>query len=311
MTWARLDDDILMHPKWWALSAQAFQLGIRLIVWANKYSLETGSVSWGVIREMAGGSTRRAKRLIIELVDAGKPIKETGILEPLADGAWKIHDFERYRAPVKAVDSSQVSSARAEAGRAGGQRSAARRQEQYGTAQPSARPEANSRSKPEANSRSKNGFASKQNGAPDPDPGEEFLPAEAAAKDLTGGARVGSPAVAAAAPASPDNSEKVSCPKDLQLSDDHKTQLRAAGVPDYAIVAGVTRFLGKASGDAYGHRTLSAWRNSMYAAVHGMWNDPRQRPNPPESFDKPGPVKAKAAAEIHTYTMPDGRQVRA
>jgi hypothetical protein len=276
---------------------------------------------------MAGGSTRRARRLITELVDAGKPIKETGILEPLEDGCWKIHDFERYRAPQKQQQSQATSDERSDAARRAGQASAEARRARNGSAQPRKTEHSQSGFYAVADNQTSNGRRTtprtdaertpndSSNGSrtPVPDPGEEFLPVAAAAKDLTGSARVKVNPNAAAAPASPDISEKVKCPKDLQLSEDHKTQLSAAGVPDYAIAAGVTRFLGKASGDSYGLRTLSAWRNSMYAAVHGMWLDPKQRPNPPESFEKPGPVKANrpAASDVSTYTMPDGRQVRA
>lgn len=79
-------------------------------------------------------------------------------------------------------------------------------------------------------------------------------------------------------------------------------------MPDYAVVACTSRFLGKAGN--YEARTLGAWRNSLFTAVQGMWMDPKQRPNSPDSFSKPGPAKTMSGREISEYTMPDGRVVR-
>jgi hypothetical protein len=67
--------------------------------------------------------------------------------------------------------------------------------------------------------------------------------------------------------------------------------------------------VGKSRSDLNDLRTLTAWRKSLFAAVHGMWLDPKQRPKSPDSFDKPGPVKTKTSDDY--VIMPDGTRVRA
>lgn len=309
MTWGRYDDYAPFHRKWLTLSNDAVATMWRATTWARSRAADArpGFVTRKELRALSGGlSSKKFERVLQELIDAGRPAHEFGLLEALDDG-FMIHNFDRYGAPDQR-DRPQVSSARSEAGRAGGQRSAARRKEQYGSAQPTARPEANA----EANSTfaskqtpKQNDFASKQNGAPVPDPGREPKAAAAAAKDLTGSAREETFAAAAA----PTSSEKVSCPKDLELTSTQREQLHS--VPDYAVSAGTVRFRAKYVG-APERRSLLAWQRSLSTAIHGMWSDSKQRPSPPESFEKPGPVKAKqVTADVGISITADGRQVRA
>ena len=323
MTWGRYHDHAPFHRKWIALSNDAVALMWRATQWARspEAAAAPGFVTRKELRALSGGlSSKRFERVLQELIDAGKPAHEDGLLE-LRDGGFVIHDFDVYGPPV-ARDTQQTSNARAEAGR----RSAEARRAKYGSARPTPNGGAptkspteqtaehvheqtsNKREQARTSAPNKTSNSPEQNFSPDPDPGRRDQPA-AAAQDLSGGARVHVREAAAAAPASPD---KISCPEDLELKTEQRDELRRNGVADYAIDVGTVRFRGKARTDLTDTRTLHAWHKSLFAAVHGMWFDPRQRPSPPESFNKPGPAKARQPTdEVHVYTMPDGTQVRA
>lgn len=167
MSWARVETAILTHPKW-QLPADAFKFAIKLLLWATQHSRGSGIVPRNVLDEQAG-SRRRANRLIKILSEAGRPLHEFGILVPLSDQAWRLHDFEQYAPPQDRPSSrpearqedrsslfttepttpvqqartspeqnehrERVSARRAEAGR----RSAQARKSRNGTAQPRSR----------------------------------------------------------------------------------------------------------------------------------------------------------------------------
>jgi hypothetical protein len=150
MTWGRWDDLVVIHPKWCDLSLEATGLGFRAVQWARSPRAERlrGHLSEKQLRGLAPGvSTRKFRKLVAELVDAGGDAFEHGILEPTETG-YRIHDFDTYGPPqgnvVPARPDPEATGrpklTRSEAARLAGQASAARRRELNGTAQPSRAP---------------------------------------------------------------------------------------------------------------------------------------------------------------------------
>jgi len=316
MTWGRYDEHAPFHRKWLTLSNDAVATMWRATQWARSPEADArpGFVTKDELRALSGGLGRkRFERVLSELVHAGQPVHELGLLDPVGEGQFMIHDFEDYgprgsrTQPEDDQRRQQTSAARAAAGRA----SVAARRNRHGSAQPPKpaadewTPEqtgtytAEQTSRTSSNKRPEQARTSSNTSGSDP---EESLPAAAAAKDQTRSARE---RAAAAAPASPDQvAEKIKCPADLQLRSEQQDQLRAVGVPDYAITAGRARFLGNAGTQS--QRSLSAWQNSLNTAIHGNWLDPKKRPSPPESFNKPGTAKTRPQ-EVYECVGADGK----
>lgn len=114
-TWARIDVNLPDHVKWASLSDAAFRLGIRLTCWGNRQAHEgcPAVVTLGLVRRM--GYPKLADRLIAELVQAGKPIHDLGILEPV-EGGWLIHDLHNF------VPSADLKAKRSAAGKRGAEK---------------------------------------------------------------------------------------------------------------------------------------------------------------------------------------------
>lgn len=144
MTWVRFDDRMPFHRKWIGLSPEAFAMGVKALIWARspEAAARPGFVTLDVLRSLSGGiSRKRFQRAVDDLVTAGAPAHERGILVP-ADGGFEIHDFADYGPPGVATAPPQAGPPgprkhdRSEAARIAGQRSAQVRRERNGTAQP-------------------------------------------------------------------------------------------------------------------------------------------------------------------------------
>lgn len=110
MTWAKLCDVILDHPKCIDAGEDATNLFIRSIVWCSKH-LTDGRVPRGALRVMT--SRDDAEHLATLLVGAG--------LWEERDGAWWVHDFLDYNpSRAEATDRrAEISAKRSAAGKAG------------------------------------------------------------------------------------------------------------------------------------------------------------------------------------------------
>lgn len=110
MTWAKLCDVILDHPKCLDAGEDATNLFIRSIVWCSKH-LTDGRVPRGALRVMT--SRGDAEDLAALLVSAG--------LWEERDGAWWVHDFLDYNpSRAEATDRrAEISAKRSAAGKAG------------------------------------------------------------------------------------------------------------------------------------------------------------------------------------------------
>jgi len=86
MTWARLDDQLPMHPKVRGLTDAAFRLYICAICWSNMH-LSDGYIPDRHLRYMS--DVRRPKQCAEQLVQAE-------LWEVTEDG-WRIHDYLQYQ----------------------------------------------------------------------------------------------------------------------------------------------------------------------------------------------------------------------
>lgn len=139
MPWLRIDDELFLHPKWIATPPVARALWVTALSYAGKFY--TGGRIHPALLPMLGGSVEDAEALV-----------QSGLWEK-HEADYVIHDFEKYNESSTPESKTQLSEARAEAGRIGGQRSAEVR-----------------RSKNEANGK-QTPSKSNQNEAPVPDPG--------------------------------------------------------------------------------------------------------------------------------------------
>jgi hypothetical protein len=79
-----------------------------------------------------------------------------------------------------------------------------------------------------------------------------------------------------AAPVVVDPDLPVSCPADLRLLDPQIQTLKTGlMVPDRAISALTTKFIGSYQGNPNDLRPIHAWRKCLSQAIGGWWNDPR------------------------------------
>lgn len=144
MSWIRVDDLIVIHAKWWGLSLPAKGLAFMALAWCGSPNgrRRPGFLSEAQLRACAPGvSKRKFDALVDELVTAGAPAHESGILVR-EDGGYRVHDFEHYsapsapREPTHPAPPDRPKLSRQDAARLAGQASAAKRRETHGTAQP-------------------------------------------------------------------------------------------------------------------------------------------------------------------------------
>lgn len=114
MTWAKVDDGFLDHPKVLRAGEDAANLYLRALIWCNKH-LTDGHIPREALRalSMRSGLPALAGRLVA-----------VGLWEETAEG-WYVHDFAAHnplRADVEAKR-QDLSAKRAEAGKRGGRRS--------------------------------------------------------------------------------------------------------------------------------------------------------------------------------------------
>jgi len=122
MTWTRLDDAVIDHPKILAVSPLAELLFYRGRVYTNRHHTQ-GFIPTDALPQLARRQTRpQSLKLAAELVAVH--------LWHERPGGWEVHDWQDYERP------SRDSDALSEAGARGGRRSVEVRREKYGTAQP-------------------------------------------------------------------------------------------------------------------------------------------------------------------------------
>lgn len=114
MTWAKVDDGFLDHPKVLRAGEDAANLYLRALIWCNKH-LTDGHIPREALRalSMRSGLPALAGRLVA-----------VGLWEETADG-WYVHDFAAHnplRADVEAKR-QDLSQKRSDAGKRGGRRS--------------------------------------------------------------------------------------------------------------------------------------------------------------------------------------------
>lgn len=139
LTWGRYDDRAPFHRKWLTLSNDAVALFWRANQWARSPEAKAcpGFVTERELLALRGDmSIPRCREVIVELLDAGKPAHEHGLLEPVEDGGFMIHDFDDHGPPGAAPSAPPPVRSRAEAARIAGLASAQKRRERNGTAQP-------------------------------------------------------------------------------------------------------------------------------------------------------------------------------
>lgn len=154
-----LDALMPFHRRWLGLSNDAYATGMRAVLWSRAQE-RPGYLTRAELRALSGGLGPKALDEVLgELVAGVDPL----LLEHAGD-VYVLHDLEATPtlpvtppAPPTGPTAPTTRSARSEAGRLGGQRSAAARRAQSGSAQPKQaskqspkHPEANSRSNAEA-----------------------------------------------------------------------------------------------------------------------------------------------------------------
>jgi len=110
MPWARVSDEIAFSPKIVAAGNLAVGVWIRLVAWCN-LNLTDGIVSRKVLWKVADGSRWAIKKAV-----------DSGLLDELADGTYRVHDFLEWNIDAATVRANRerVSRSRAAAGRLGG-----------------------------------------------------------------------------------------------------------------------------------------------------------------------------------------------
>ena len=97
MSWLRLDDRTLEHPKVVALSDAAFRLWFAALCWALRgNSMERPA--HGFVTETVAVQLGATHERIAELTQI-VPGEKKPLWEPEA-GGWQIHDFEQYIGPM-------------------------------------------------------------------------------------------------------------------------------------------------------------------------------------------------------------------
>src|SRR5712692_10081664 len=123
MSWARLDDNVIDHPKIVGLSLEAECVFYRGCVYVNRQQSQ-GFIPAGALSHLARGKGPAQRMAIAAALVAAKLWHER-------PNGWEVHDWHVYARPPK------DSEALREAGARGGRRSVEVRIAKYGTAQPS------------------------------------------------------------------------------------------------------------------------------------------------------------------------------
>jgi hypothetical protein len=151
VSWVRIDDRTPDHPKFESLSDNAWALWTKALCWTcqPEHQRTGGFIPRVVALGLLKSGHEAALEAASELVEA-KGDRCFGHASGLwfeAEGGWGFHDWEEYR-PKPCF--GQNHEAASEAGRLGGLRSAQKRREKFGTAQPIRAPKPASKTKPEA-----------------------------------------------------------------------------------------------------------------------------------------------------------------
>ena len=114
MTWAKVDDGFLDHPKVLVAGEEAANLYLRGLVWCCKH-LTDGAIPREALRTLT--ARRDAGALAVKLVAAG--------LWEVDGNGWRVHDFHDHNPTAAEVKArrSELSAKRSEAGKLGGIRS--------------------------------------------------------------------------------------------------------------------------------------------------------------------------------------------
>lgn len=107
MSWLKIDDGFMEHPKVVGLSASAFRLFMEGLCYSSRY-LTDGKMPTGALRAMNG-----TPRAAVELVAAG--------LWEVRDEGWAVHDYLEYNPSRAEVDEKRqhISQERSKAGSKG------------------------------------------------------------------------------------------------------------------------------------------------------------------------------------------------
>ncbi len=144
MVWGRWDDHAPFHGKFLGLSNDATALIWRAVLWARGPGAKRpGFLTEKQLAALRGDIGMGRFRLVLrELIEAGKPAHEYGILVP-ADGGYEIHDFDDYGPPGQAAPPREAPPSQppyqpkvSESARRAGLVSAEVRRQRYGSAQP-------------------------------------------------------------------------------------------------------------------------------------------------------------------------------
>jgi hypothetical protein len=115
MSWVRLDDSFLEHPKFIGIELPSLRVWLRALCYCNRQGTG-GFVSDAVLRRLGATARIRAQ------LGAVPPGYVFGLWES-AEGGIRIHDYDKYQPQT----SPELRAQRAEAGRRGGQASGRRR----------------------------------------------------------------------------------------------------------------------------------------------------------------------------------------
>lgn len=103
MTWVRIEDGMVEHPKIAGLSDRAFRLHVEAICYSTRM-LTDGEISVGIARRL--GTPKSVKELVT-----------AGAWDELVDGGYQIHDYLDYQLSREEVETLREQ--KAAAGRAG------------------------------------------------------------------------------------------------------------------------------------------------------------------------------------------------
>jgi hypothetical protein len=212
MSWLRIDDRFTEHPKVLLLSDAALAFWVKVSCWLQRNPKFGGFIPAALLPEITRKPPDEAIELSLQLVNArAGGLYDVGLWIP-CEGGFRVHDWDDYQ--LSPEETEQRRTARVEAGRRGGNRSAKLRREasfekteaerpdelkqnQANFKQTSSKAQANAKQTPKQSSskREANTQANaqaKSNPVPVPVPVPDQLRSKAVdvvAKDLTGSAR--------------------------------------------------------------------------------------------------------------------------
>jgi len=158
MSWVRMDDRTPSHPKFEDLSDLAWALWTKALCWTYQPEHERtgGFVPRKVALSLLKSGPEAVEAAASELVEAvgDSCFGHASGLWVAEESGWRFHDWEKYRPSASKQCFEPGSEAAVEAGRLGGTRSAEKRREKFGSAQPKRTPNRASEESLEADSRS-------------------------------------------------------------------------------------------------------------------------------------------------------------